>query len=244
MKHPHIKYYDDCFTPEFCADVIERFEQNKDQQRLGRVTKDGVNQADHVTKPNVQTIFIDHKSPRATGIFETSPPENSEWTDISKTIKAVGSQYFNNRYINDVYAEYGDFFNRKILGHPLELFQSLVIEEIRLKRYDQGISFHSWHQDASPNGPTITRVLAFQLYFNDVEQGGETEFGPWQDYLKIKPVAGRMVIFPTNWMYMHRGCVPLSGPKYSANFYLRLDPKVFLNPLQEYDTSEEKRRYV
>ena len=70
-------------------------------------------------------------------------------------------------------------------------------------------------------GDALQRVLAIQYYFNDVAQGGETEF-QYQS-VKVKPVQGRVVIFPTLWTYLHRGARVLNGPKYICTNFMRID---------------------
>ena len=56
------------------------------------------------------------------------------------------------------------------------------------------------------------RVLAWTVYLNDVEEGGETEFLYQQ--LKIKPKANTAAIWPGGFTYLHRGNPPISETKY------------------------------
>ena len=56
------------------------------------------------------------------------------------------------------------------------------------------------------------RVLAWMIYLNDVEEGGETEFLYQQ--LKIKPRRNIAVIWPGSFTHLHRGNPPISGTKY------------------------------
>lgn len=63
-----------------------------------------------------------------------------------------------------------------------------------------------WHHDFTTNGD-YTRVLTYIWYLNDVPEGGETEF---YDGTLIKPVRGRMIMFPSTWTFMHRGRTPES----------------------------------
>ena len=48
----------------------------------------------------------------------------------------------------------------------------------------------------------------------DVDDGGETEFH-WQQ-LKVKPVKGKTVIWPTDFTHLHRGIVSPTEDKYIA----------------------------
>lgn len=62
--------------------------------------------------------------------------------------------------------------------------------------------------------------MAFIVYLNDVEGGGETEFL----YLgrRVSPVQGRLVIFPAGYTHTHRGNPPLSGEKYILTGWIEL----------------------
>jgi Rps23 Pro-64 3,4-dihydroxylase Tpa1-like proline 4-hydroxylase len=63
-----------------------------------------------------------------------------------------------------------------------------------------------WHNDSAAS-VDYNRALTYIWYLNDVPEGGETEF---YDGTLIKPVRGRMVIFPATWTFMHRGKTPAS----------------------------------
>jgi predicted 2-oxoglutarate/Fe(II)-dependent dioxygenase YbiX len=63
------------------------------------------------------------------------------------------------------------------------------------------------------------RVVSAVLFLNDVGEGGEllfTFFG-----YTIRPVAGRAVIFPSNYLFAHEALPPRSEAKYSAAFWAR-----------------------
>jgi hypothetical protein len=48
-------------------------------------------------------------------------------------------------------------------------------------------------------------------YLNDVNEGGETLF--FEKY-SIKPQKGKIVIFPAEWFFQHKGKIPISNDKY------------------------------
>jgi hypothetical protein len=54
--------------------------------------------------------------------------------------------------------------------------------------------------------------MAFTIYLNDVEEGGETEF--LYQSIRVKPKKGRIVIWPSGFPFIHRGNPPISGEKY------------------------------
>ena len=55
-------------------------------------------------------------------------------------------------------------------------------------------------------------MVAWMVYLNDVEEGGETEF--LYQSLRIKPKANMAVLWPGSFTHIHRGNPPLSGDKY------------------------------
>ncbi len=85
----------------------------------------------------------------------------------------------------------------------------LRTEDFRIARYLPGEHFQ-YHSDNI--GGSVTRVITAQWYLNDVAEGGATEF-PWYG-VGVQPRAGRLMLAPVGWTYLHRGAPPISGPKY------------------------------
>ena len=54
--------------------------------------------------------------------------------------------------------------------------------------------------------------MAWMVYLNDVDEGGETEF--LFQGLKIKPERNKGVIWPGGFTHTHRGNKPVSNDKY------------------------------
>ena len=65
---------------------------------------------------------------------------------------------------------------------------------------------------------TYNRLLAFILYLNDVEEGGETEFMTLNRL--VKPETGKVLCFPCNFMFPHKGNIPLSNDKYIVTAFV------------------------
>jgi len=80
--------------------------------------------------------------------------------------------------------------------------------------------YHAWHNEAGCNS-TATRVLTYTLYLNDVEEGGETEF--LYQGVKIKPVTGKVSIFPASYTHPHRGNPIYKGYKYIITGWYTFD---------------------
>ena len=91
--------------------------------------------------------------------------------------------------------------------------------------------YHAWHCEHDANEYTIDRILAWTLYLNDVEEGGETEF--LYQSLRFKPKTGTFVLFPAHFTHTHRGNPPLSGVKYIATGWIE-----FLNTPEPQGVSE------
>lgn len=88
------------------------------------------------------------------------------------------------------------------------------IEAACLNRYEVGQEYRA-HADA---GPGHDRVISALIYMNDVEEGGETHF-PLFD-VTVQPRKGRLVIFPSNYAYLHEARPPSVGVKYSLAVWL------------------------
>jgi hypothetical protein len=71
--------------------------------------------------------------------------------------------------------------------------------------------YHVWHYESSTR-ETSNRLLAWMVYLNDVQDGGETEF--LYQSMRIKPKQGTLVIWPAAFTHGHRGNPPLTEPKY------------------------------
>lgn len=93
-------------------------------------------------------------------------------------------------------------------------------EQHRMKKYEpNGLDVFDWHTDVGDYA-SAKRYLVMFYYVNDVVEGGETVFNlGGNKYHSIKPKAGSIVCFPATFMYPHKGCKPISGPKYIISTY-------------------------
>ena len=80
--------------------------------------------------------------------------------------------------------------------------------------------YHVWHVEHGKGFENEPRAFVFSIYLNDVEDGGETEFLHFSK--RVKPKAGRIVIWPASFPYVHRGNPPLSGEKYLLTSWMML----------------------
>lgn len=101
----------------------------------------------------------------------------------------------------------------------LSEFSQHKIYSTKIQKTEVGGGYHTWHAECASR-ETANRLMAFIVYLNDVEGGGETEFL----YLgrRVSPVQGRLVIFPAGYTHTHRGNPPLSGEKYILTGWIEL----------------------
>ena len=89
--------------------------------------------------------------------------------------------------------------------------------QLKMKRIKPGGGFHSWHCE---NMGTIHsgRHVVVQLYLNDIEDGGETEF--LYQSRRIRPKRNRLLLWPAGWTHTHRGNPPLKENKYIMSTWI------------------------
>ena len=86
-----------------------------------------------------------------------------------------------------------------------------------IQRTNPGEHYH-WHIDGGSHDFSQRQLVAI-WYLNDVHgPGGETEF-LFQD-VRIKPEAGKLVLFPPFWTHEHRGVTLEKGVKYIATTWV------------------------
>tara|TARA_R100001163_G_C5067934_1_gene207518 strand:+ start:6363 stop:6971 length:609 start_codon:yes stop_codon:yes gene_type:complete len=83
---------------------------------------------------------------------------------------------------------------------------------MKIQKTLPGQGYHVWHIEKTKGLTYSHRALVWSIYLNDVEEGGETEFLHFST--RVKPKTGRIVIWPADFPYLHRGNPPLSGEKY------------------------------
>ena len=101
-------------------------------------------------------------------------------------------------------------------------FPSLQVWPLRstgykIQHYRRNEGHFKWHFDALGPG-AWDRQLALIIYLNSVADGGETCFH--RQNLKVKPVAGDALLFPTFWTHMHCGETPRSEDKYVVSSFM------------------------
>jgi predicted 2-oxoglutarate/Fe(II)-dependent dioxygenase YbiX len=93
--------------------------------------------------------------------------------------------------------------------------RNLIHEPYGMLKYRGGEHYKA-HADG---GAGVNRVVSAVIYMNDDYDGGELEFTRFG--IKIKPLPGMCILFPSNFAYEHVAHPVLSGTKYALVTWLR-----------------------
>lgn len=184
-----IGIYDDAFSKEFCEHTIQHFETQKENG-----------------------FFVD----RLTECPKWMKDDNSVFPNATQeSISVYGRECIIelNSTLKQCYADYRKHF--AILDEPNT--HPHGNSELKIQKTQVSGGYHIWHYE-SCTPDCAKRLLAWMVYLNDVEEGGETEFL----YLakRIKPKQGTLVIWPAGFTHTHRGNPPLTNDKYIATGWL------------------------
>lgn len=176
--------YDGAFSDAYCDSLIEYFDWCNKQNRSF-----GRTEAERLKKD--ESALLNPVSQQT--ISFTTP-------NITMYINE-----FNQGFWDTCYKEYRDKYS------VLSDYDNHTIYTYKIQRTEPTGGYHIWHsEDGSKEFSRRTGV--YILYLNDVEEGGETEFLYFSK--RVKPKKGRLMIFPPNYPWAHRGNPPLSGVKY------------------------------
>ena len=93
---------------------------------------------------------------------------------------------------------------------------SYVSALVLLQKTEATQGYHMFHGE-NINWNVQDRTMAWMVYLNDVEEGGETEWLYQQR--KIKPEKGTVCIWPGAFTHLHRGNPPMSDKYIATGWY-------------------------
>ena len=181
-----IKVYDNVLTEEFCRDVCQKLDRDP-RKKLGVFGPTLKSDPDFKSSLDLKISWFPEWK-EEDEIFFMSISEFLK--KYQEDIQTDTSGKFSFAYEDDQYADTGYL----------------------VKVYKPG-GHYDWHQDYVIDPYYGVRELTFIWYLNDDFDEGETEFFNGE---KITPKTGRLLIFPSNWMYVHRGCRVKNNNKYIA----------------------------
>ena len=203
--------YPNAMPDKVCSHVIEYHEELESQGETHKGTFGYTDKFDNKIKNDTESVF-----------------DNCEKYALDVELLADTLHNLIEKYYSDFDEEHApdilegeEPFNphRHYLVHWMRNLSKFQIQ--KYKQEEGG--YPKWHVDQSgidtADPSKSDRILAWMLYCNTVEDGGETEFY----YLnkKVKPEKGKIVIFPADFPFVHRGNVPIDAHKYIVTGWYR-----------------------
>jgi hypothetical protein len=192
--------HDNVISPELCEEIISRFED--DDRKYEGITggMDGV----------------DLKTKISTDLTISCLPE---WADVDGKLFEAVTKYF---------TEYLQHYSEVVGMQPYGFYFHDMGYQIQKTKPGE---FYKWHHDyvashiqGFDHGANDTdrylvrdRLFTYILYLNDRDDewtDGRTQFTHCGEITSIIPKAGRLLLFPANEIYTHRGETLETGVKY------------------------------
>lgn len=182
-----IKIYDNCMQPETISSLIKWLEKQKFEDGAIGFNDSNVTRIIDTQIRNTQVLgFADPSSGSQTRIH---------WNNFLGSILLQSM----NKYLSEL-SKTGGIVKQ--------------IESIDALKYTVGGQY-VFHVDSGPSTP---RTLSAVLLLNNDYEGGELCFSNpinLETYLKINPVPGRLIIWPSNFLYPHAVTPVQKGKRYS-----------------------------
>tara|TARA_R100001244_G_C5158006_1_gene130626 strand:- start:853 stop:1476 length:624 start_codon:yes stop_codon:yes gene_type:complete len=83
--------------------------------------------------------------------------------------------------------------------------ERMEADGLKMKRIKPGGGFHAWHYESGKDQPS--RKVVVQMYLNDIDEAGETEF--LYQNKRFSPKKNRVIVWPADWFHTHRGNPPI-----------------------------------
>jgi len=163
---------------------------------------------------------VDENVKKSIDLPISMPESRKDWEDV---VDEVGG------CVNEALLKYQDYVHTEGLDRCFAVHKSVINATIGLPQIQktEKDGFYSWHHDGFLN-----RIFTYILYLNDVKEGigGTTEF---LNRGHIQPKAGKLVIFPANLAYVHRGTKLKEGVKYLITNFIYEGPPITTHPIHE-----------
>lgn len=144
-----------------------------------------------------------------------------DFTVSDRTMSLVKRLYGDR--LDDVIDKMIDEMYRYMDKFPVFLNTRVSVDPYNIQRYLPGQGFKGWHYETTKDN---VRLFVWMIYLNDVDDGGGTEF-MFQKH--IEPAEqGKLLFFPADWTYTHRGQVSHTQTKYILTGWISLtmQPKI------------------
>ena len=157
-------------------------------------------------------LFENNKNLQQQGVTDTGKnPKIKKTTDIKVRPNDLKKPKFEilKKYFNELHKCFLDYQSQ--WPFLKSMLKTVHVPSFNIQKYFPGDHFAALHTERS-SLPTLHRLFAWMTYLNDVDGGGETNFGHYK--IKIKPKIGKTLIWPAEWTHAHTGEILKSGKKY------------------------------
>ena len=103
-------------------------------------------------------------------------------------------------------------YDRKYNILNIPEYREIYVSGAKMQKTCPGEGYHVWHHEHGYQNANRNAILAWMVYLNDVDEGGETEF--LFQHVRMKPVKNQLVMWPAYFTHMHRGNPPLRQNKF------------------------------
>ena len=207
ISDPYIYVWDKEVPKNTCKNIISKFEKNIESAHQGVISY-GVD------------LLI--KNSKDIMVSDTELWGNT-WEEEDKLFKNTISAA-----MQDYYAHLNAVSDYRLFTTNQKYTYSTVSSEMfdtgyQIQKTEPGKGY-VWHHDfvySKNEQEPICRTHTFILYLNDVEEG-------WTQFYngdQISPKAGRVIIFPATWTYVHQGYPP-KQTKYLMTGWLHAKPDI------------------
>ena len=130
-------------------------------------------------------------------------------TDLALHGNNPAMQNVHNQFFTLLLAATAQYYDK----HRID--QVMVHESYSLLRYQGGQEYKAHYDGDTASGRAVSAIL----YLNGDFEGGEVEFVNFN--LKLKPEAGTLLLFPSNYAYRHLAHPVTSGTKYALVTWIK-----------------------
>lgn len=103
-------------------------------------------------------------------------------------------------------------YNTKYNLSAIDTYKDIYVSGAKLQKTLPGEGYHIWHHEHGRDNANQNTMLAWMIYLNDINEGGETEF--LHQSIRIQPRKNMFVCWPAYFTHMHRGNPPLKEEKF------------------------------
>jgi len=194
-------------SSELCNAFIKNYKEDTDLKKPGQVGHGIIN-----------------NSKKSTDIsFNPSYQNHPQWGPLLKELLPIVKSHLDAYFQQYMVIEVQEHPNLPVITHTW-MDELIPLTDFNLQHYKPGEGFFNWHSERS-NGDLKAgsdRVLAWMFYLNNVNMGGGTEFHHFNHI--EEPEQGKIVIFSSEWMHVHRGVMAPFEDKYILTGWVGFAP--------------------